>query len=382
MPSFPQGAIDVTTAPELDDALSRLSPAHQLAVDVEADAMHAFRARLCFVQVGTEDSVFLLDTLAPGVEAARLAALFADPSRTKVFHAAGGDLQYLAEAGVRVRNLFDTHRAATLLGWPKVGLADLARALLEIELPKEHQQSDFSVRPIPPAMREYIANDVRYLSEIARQVQAACALADIQEEVRLDCDRLADEAAVRPPVAPFEPKLPRGGLTPDQLRLARALALALHQARLRWAEAANVPMGKMLSAAAIHAIALKQPKDKKTLARLEGVRGAFVREHGDDTLALVEAFVQKSSRGELPEVEAPQRRDSRTRKREDALKAWRTTKAQERRVTGSVVLTNPLLSELAAEPPESLDVLSRLPYFGEKRLGLYGAELLALLNQT
>ena len=44
------------------------------------------------------------------------------------FHAAGGDLQYLAEAGVRVKGLFDTHRAATLLGWPKVGLADLVAA--------------------------------------------------------------------------------------------------------------------------------------------------------------------------------------------------------------------------------------------------------------
>src|SRR5207237_715921 len=106
--------------------------------------------RLCFVQVATDHEVFLFDTLAPGVRADLLAPAMGDPARTKFFHAAGGDLQFLAEAGVRVRGLFDTHRAATLLGWAKVGLADLARERMGVELPKEHQQSDFAQRPLPP----------------------------------------------------------------------------------------------------------------------------------------------------------------------------------------------------------------------------------------
>ena len=82
----------------------------------------------------------------------------------------------LAEVGVRVRGLFDTHRAATLLGWPKVGLADLVSERLGVTLDKAHQQSDFSLRPLPPQMRTYIADDVRYLSELGRLVSAAVAL--------------------------------------------------------------------------------------------------------------------------------------------------------------------------------------------------------------
>src|SRR5690348_12796961 len=159
--------------------------------------MHAFRARLCFVQIGTEKDVYLLDTLAPGVDVAELAPLFADPAKTKYFHAAGGDLQYLASAGVRVKGLFDTHRAATLLGWPKVGLADLVLEKLGVKLLKEHQQSDFSIRPLPDSMKAYIADDVKYLVEIGRQVKAACVAADILEEVELDCARMAEEAAAR-----------------------------------------------------------------------------------------------------------------------------------------------------------------------------------------
>src|SRR5437879_2051490 len=98
MATFPQGETDVTTAALARQAVDSLSAARELAVDVEADAMHAFKARLCFVQIGTDRDLFLFDTLIPEVRADALAELFADPARTKFFHAAGGDLQYLAEA--------------------------------------------------------------------------------------------------------------------------------------------------------------------------------------------------------------------------------------------------------------------------------------------
>ncbi|MDY7232012.1 ribonuclease D [Hyalangium rubrum] len=383
MPTFPQGAVDVVDAPGAQAAARTLEATREVAVDLEADAMHAFRARLCFLQLGTDSEVFLFDTLAPGVDARLLAPLMVDPERTKYFHAAQGDLQYLAEAGVRVQGLFDTHRAATLLGWPKVGLADIARERLGVELPKEHQQSDFSLRPLPPGMRDYIANDVRYLCELGRQVREECRKADILEEVLLDCARMCEEAAVRPDVgADFKPKLPRSGLSPAQVTLATAVAHALHRKRLEWAEKANVPMGRMLSAMAIADIAVKLPTNPKELARAAGVRGSFVREHGDEVLAIVREWVEKGRRGELkPERESKDGRDPNRRKREEALKTFRSAKAAERKVTPSVVLTNPLMDALASTPPRTLEEFSQVPWFGEKRVRLYGAELLTLLAQ-
>jgi ribonuclease D len=384
MPTFPPGAQDVVDAPEAQAAARKLETARELAVDVEADAMHAFRARLCFLQVGTDEDVFLFDTLQPGVEPSLLAPVMEDAGRTKFFHAAAGDLPYLAEAGVRVRGLFDTHRAATLLGWPKVGLADLARERLGVELPKEHQQSDFSLRPLPPGMRDYIANDVRYLVELGRQVREACREADILEEVLLDCQRMCDEAAARPDVgAEFKPRLPKAGLTPTQLVLGNAIAQALHRKRLEWAEAENIPMGRMLSNMAISDMAVKPPGNLKELARAAGVRGAFVRAHGDEVLALVRELLEKSRQGELkPETEEQKGpRDNNRRKREDALKAWRAERAAARKVTPSVVLPNPIFDTLVSRPPTNLDELRAVPYFGDKRVQLYGDELLALLAQ-
>ncbi len=378
--AIPMGATDVTTATQAAEAARALATAAELAVDVEADSMHHFHARLCFVQVGTDTDIFLFDTLVPEVRAAELAALFADPERTKFFHSASGDLQYLAEAGVRVKGLFDTHRAATLLGWPKVGLADLVLEKLGKTLQKEHQQADFSLRPLPPELRAYIADDVRYLVEVGRMVRDACAAADILEEVELDCARLADEAAERPDVSlEYRVKLPKQGLSDGQRTAAEALAWALHQRRLDWAKAEDLPMGRMLSNAAIGAVATRFPATARDLARCEGVRGAFVRQHGEAVLALVRDVLQRSRDGALPPRPEAPRPDPLQRKRIDALLQWRKATATQRKVTPSVVLPNALLDDLASRAPRSPAELEATPYLGKKRLSLYGEEILGLL---
>jgi ribonuclease D len=378
---IPQGANDVTEPGQLAAVTAALGQVKEFSVDVEADAMHAFHARLCFVQIGTDTQIFLLDTLQPGVEISSQAEVFGNPKVTKFFHAAGGDLQYLAEAGIRVKGLFDTHRAATLLGWPKVGLADLVMEKLNIKLLKEHQQSDFSLRPLPPGMRDYIADDVRYLTEIGRQVREACEKSAILEEVELDCARMAEEAARRPDLATeFKPKIPKGGLGASQVRLAEEIAWELHRKRLEWAKQADVPFGRMLSNAAVGAIAALPPNDAKDLQRREGVRGAFVREHGEEVLAMIKDKIQQQREGKLPEGAPTQERDPKRKRREDALTDFRKARANDRKVTPSVVLPNALIQDISANPPKSLEELQANPWFGEKRVRLYGADLLKLLT--
>lgn len=380
---IPQGATDITSPDQLPKVSAALAQVKELSVDVEADAMHAFRARLCFVQIGTDHDIFLLDTLQPGVDIASQAAVFADPAVTKFFHAAGGDLQYLAEAGIRVKGLFDTHRAATLLGWAKVGLADLVQEKLQVKLLKEHQQSDFSLRPLPPGMRDYIADDVRYLTDIGRIVREACKTASILEEVELDCARMADEAARRPDLATeFKPKIPKGGLSNTQVRLAEVIAWELHRKRLEWAQKEDIPFGRMLSNAAVGAIAAAPPSTPKDLQKREGVRGAFVREHGDEVLAIVREKVELAREGKLPDGPAEEARDPKRKRREDALAEFRKQRALDRKVTASVVLPNMLVEALAKTPPKTLEDLQALPWFGEKRVRLYGADLVKLLSSV
>ncbi len=372
----------MTRPSQLDEVKAGVAAVQELAVDVEADSMHHFRASLCFVQVGTDESIFLVDTLAPEVSVAPLGDVFADASRTKIFHAAMGDLQYLAEAGIRVAGLFDTHRAATLLGWPKVGLGDLVLEKLGATLKKEHQQADFSQRPLPAELRAYIADDVRYLTTLGRMVKQACVDADILEEVELDCARMCAEAQVRPDITNAELKIPKQGLNAKEVALAQAIAKGLHALRLEAAEAADIPMGRMLSNTALGEIAVKPPTSLKELGKIKNVRGQFVREHGDRVIELVKVQIEKLRNGELAMPDEKKDREPGRRRREDALLAFRKEAAAKRKVAGSVVLSNPLVEEIAAMNPTSPEQLLALPFFGKKRLALYGEGIVATLAQV
>jgi ribonuclease D len=212
-------------------------------------------------------------------------------------------------------------------------------------------------------------------------VRDACLKADILEEVLLDCDRLCEDAAARPdPAEAINVKLPKQGLSAEQVRLAQHLARELNRLRLKWAEAEDVPMGRMLSNLAIASIATKPPAGLRELAKLQGVRGAFVRQHGDEVLATIEALKQRAHGGGLDELDRKERKDPRAKKREDVLLEWRKATAAERKVTPSVVLPNALVEVIAAAAPTSLDALRAVPFFGEKRVLLHGASLLAALK--
>jgi ribonuclease D len=377
--SFPSQIHDVTDSQQASSALKHLG--NELAVDVEADAMFRFDARLCFVQVGTAENIFLFDTLAAAQSIEVLKEKFLDANVVKYFHAAQGDLMYLAEAGIRVNGLFDTHRAVTLLQWPKVGLVDLVRQFCGAELKKEHQQADFSLRPLPPQLREYISDDVKYLTYVGQQVRQKCAETDILEEVLLDCQRFCDEATVRKDPLDFLPKVPKKK-SPAENIFAYHFSLELHRLRLQWAKDKDVPLGRLLSNAAMVALATHPPKDAREMAKLEGVRGAFAREYGERVLSLMETLTQKQSQNLLTPIPMKKLQTPVETRRGSRLAEWRKKVGEERKVSQSVVLTNPLMDELTVRPPRNLEELSKVKYFGEKRLALYGKALLDVLKDS
>ncbi len=65
-------------------------------------------------------------------------------------HGADFDLRLLhRDLGIRLRGLFDTQAAATLLGATSIGLAALLEEHLGVKLSKEHQRADWAQRPLP-----------------------------------------------------------------------------------------------------------------------------------------------------------------------------------------------------------------------------------------
>ncbi|WP_373047787.1 ribonuclease D [Vulgatibacter sp.] len=375
MSTQPHRIIDVAGAAALPGLQQALAAAPALAVDVETNAMYAYRWRLCFVQIATEDEIIVVDTLAEGVAPQALAPAFSDPGKRKVFHDAQGDLRVLAREGLHVQGLFDTHRAATLLGVDRVGLGNLVESRFGVRLAKEHQTADFGQRPLPPELHAYVADDVRYLLPLAAELEREAKEKEIWEELELEFERIAWEAAQ--PEAPPRLKLP----TTARTALGLAVAGVVDRLRHREASARDVPVGRVLANAAMGEIATRLPKNERELARIPGVKGSFVKVAGRELLAEIERLSLAGARGELPPPPAHEgRRDPERRDREERLKAFRNETAKARGVTPSVILPTPVLDRLASQPPADLDELAQVPWLGEKRQRLYGEALLALLE--
>ena len=107
-----------------------------------------------------------------------------------------------------------------------------------------------------------------------------------------------------------------------------------------------------------------------------------MREHGEEVLAIVRTQVELQRDGKLPEGPAEEARDPKRKRREDALTEFRKQRALERKVTASVVLPNLLIEALSRLAPKSLEELQAVPWFGEKRVRLYGADLVKLLQSA
>ncbi|HEY0840086.1 MAG TPA: HRDC domain-containing protein [Vulgatibacter sp.] len=365
---------DVASGEALGAVASTLEAAPAVAVDLETNSMYAYRAKLCFVQLATADDIWIVDTLAEGVDAGTLKASFLSPSVRKVFHDAQGDLRILSQADLKVRNLFDTQRAAMLLGLPKIGLGDLVEARFGVKLSKEHQTANFGLRPLPKELHSYVADDVRYLLPLAEQLEEEAKALGILEELRLEFDRIAEENA-QPEALP-RPKLPNAAR--DALGLA--IAEAADRLRNREAAARDQPVGRVLANAAVGEIALRRPSTMKDLARIPGVKGSFTRVAGDELLAEIARLRSLAESGGLPPPPAPGKRDPQRRGREEKLKAWRSEAAKARGVVPAVVLPSQVAERLAGEPPRDLDELSRVPWLGEKRVRMYGPQILDALR--
>jgi ribonuclease D len=276
----------VTTAPALADVCARLAAAPRIGLDTEFLRERTYHARLCLVQLAAPAEAVCVDPLALG-ELAPLAALLADPGTVKVMHASRQDLEVLFPLAGLTRPVFDTQLAAALAGFPaQVGYAELARRLLQRELPKSHTRTDWSRRPLSPEQIEYALDDVRYLLPIAAELEEQLArlgrLAWLAEE-------LADLGDTRGFVtAPEEAWLRvRGlrGLDPGRERLARALGAW----RERRALEHDRPRGWILEDGALREIVLRVPRTAPQLAAIAELPAGVLKHSGAELLACVAA---------------------------------------------------------------------------------------------
>ena len=146
-----------------------------LAVDTEAMGLIHGRDRLCLIQICNEkDITTCIKIDSEQTSSKKLQKLFEDKTITKIFHYARFDVAALkCNLGIDTQNIFCTKIGSKLARTytNKHGLKDLIYELLDIELDKTSQSSDwgrderFSIDQI-----NYAANDVRYLIDAMKKL--------------------------------------------------------------------------------------------------------------------------------------------------------------------------------------------------------------------
>jgi ribonuclease D len=138
-----------------------------IAIDTETLGLVPRRDRLCVVQLSSGDGTADVIRIAAGQkEAPNLAAILADASRQKIFHYGRFDIAVLFNAfGVTTQSIFCTKIASRLCRTytDRHGLKDNLKEMLEVDISKTQQSSDWAAAKLSQAQLEYAASDVLYL---------------------------------------------------------------------------------------------------------------------------------------------------------------------------------------------------------------------------
>ncbi len=181
----------IDTEEKLAAFLTKLCAASWVAVDTEADSLHAYPEKVCLIQIGVASEDVLVDPLADVQLDPLLDAL---SGHELIMHGADYDLRLLEKHHqFTPSSIFDTMLASRLLGERQFGYSTLVEKFLGVKLEKGAQKANWAMRPLTQRMEQYARNDTHYLKPLADKLRTG-----LEEKGRLawhqeSCARLIEE---------------------------------------------------------------------------------------------------------------------------------------------------------------------------------------------
>ncbi len=347
-----------------------------IAVDTESNGLHAYRERICLIQISTRSADYILDPLRIA-NLSPLAAVLAEPTIEKVFHAAEYDLMSLKrDYGFTVSHLFDTMVAARICGIKAIGLDKLLARYCGVSLDKRHQRDDWGRRPLSEENLLYAQMDTHYLLALRDHLEAELAargfLEEAEETFSLGCQV---QAASRD----FDPDgywrigIPRG-FSRRQMAALRELYLLREQI----AQERDCPPFKVFNDGMMAALVEAAPATIEQLGKVKGMTPAQVSRYGRQVLRALE----QGRRAPAPKPpQPPPDADPVVVERFAALRSWRRGRAEQRGVESDVILSREALWALALRAPACLEDLHAIHELGPWRIATYGQEILDVLRR-
>ena len=150
-----------------------------VAIDCETMGLNPMRDRLCLVQMSGGDGNAHLVQVAKGqTEAPNLCRMLADPNVLKLFHFGRFDIAAMYNAfGTLAAPVYCTKIASKLVRTytDRHGLKNLLGELLNVDISKFQQMSDWGAENLSDAQLDYAASDVLYLHRLRDKLNARLA---------------------------------------------------------------------------------------------------------------------------------------------------------------------------------------------------------------
>ena len=259
-----------------------------IGVDTEFVRERTYFPRPGLLQFSDGEQVWLVDPVtlegSPAL-ASLVGAIMSNAHACKILHSTGEDLEVIDMVGhAEPSPLFDTQRAAALLGWPlQIRYELLARDLLDIEFPGGLGRNDWRRRPLPDAWIEYAANDVIALPRMREVLSEKLTRAGRLGWLVEDCRRILQrQHQVSDPVLRVKGA---AGLSDEELeRLARLVHWREEQARGR-----DIPRGFVIADPVVLQLARRKTPRQQDFDQFEGGRQRVGRRDQAAIMALLQA---------------------------------------------------------------------------------------------
>jgi ribonuclease D len=290
----------ITKSEDLAEFCGSLAQAPYITIDTEFLREKTYWPILCLVQIAGPEphQEAAIDTLAPGLDLAPLAALLNNTKITKVFHAARQDVEiFFRMTGSIPKPIVDTQVLAMVCGFGDAASYEtLAGKLANVRLDKLARFTDWSRRPLSSRQLDYALSDVIHLRGIYQKLHDKAEKAGRIEWIAEEMALLTDPATYE-----FNPENAWKRLR-TRSEKPRFLAVLKEVAAWREREAQNrdVPRNRVLNDENLVEIAAHVPETPEVLAQCRGLTRGFAESR------TVEAILAAVKRGlAVPESEAP-----------------------------------------------------------------------------
>jgi len=368
-----------STETEVAELCEKLKSEPCIGVDTEFIRETTFFPKLELIQIGTATETFVIDFQKYGTQSTeKFCDLLKNPSVLKIFHSAQADQEcFFTSLGVLASPIWDTEVAASLCGQgDSLGLVNVLRNTIGVELKKGHTRTNWSARPLAPYLIEYAHQDVKHLVELYEALNAK--LKELGREAWMG--KLV-EKWTNPETFTSDPEEMAIRLSKSRKMDAHSFSVLMEL--VKWREEKvrqkNIPRKWLIEDSVLVDLSTVKPKDEKHLKNFRGFHKAEIRGEIDSILKLIQVASQNP-------IDPPEKRrkfikltQAETRALE-LLKCYMGILADEHQLALKHVLLSENAVELLRNQAKTVEDLKAHRFLSDDIVDLMGEKILNFLN--